>query len=167
MNQQEGISSAGIALVVVVLGAAAGGFYGWQQHGELERTRSALAEVRAAADKASAEARSAKSEAAAARKELDEQKATLAQLKSERDSAVVFLETEKGHGARLQEELTLARQQIAFLRSRASAASYPQFAPPTVVQPQMPLRVAPAHSGVQAIRAAPARAPSLEGQSPR
>ena len=67
MKRQSGVSTAAVALVLVVIGSAAGGYFGWQQHQELGRTRIDLASTKSALDKASADARAAKADAAAAR----------------------------------------------------------------------------------------------------
>lgn len=149
MKRQSGISTAAVALVLVVLGAAAGGYFGWQQRQELDRTRSDLASTKSALDKASADARAAKADAAAARKEVEDQKAALQQARSEADSAKSFLETEKAHSTRLQTDLALAREQIAYLRTRGGGA-------PALMAPQQPMIVRPVPSRIEAIRAAPA-----------
>jgi len=139
VKRQAGISTAGIALVVVVLAAGGGGFLGWQQHQELARTKTDLAGTKSALDKASADARTAKADAAAARKEVEEQKAALQQVRIEADSAKAFMESEKAHSARLQSELSLAREQIAHLRTRSSSpAQYSQ--QPMIVRP-VPARI--------------------------
>jgi septal ring factor EnvC (AmiA/AmiB activator) len=128
MNNQSGISTLRIVLAVVIVAAAGGGFYVWQEHRELRQAQRELAETKSALDNATAQARAAKDDAAAARKELDEQKTTLAQLKVDRDAAVAFLESEKAHSARLQTELSAAREQIALLR-RATPYAQPTLAP--------------------------------------
>jgi uncharacterized protein HemX len=134
VKRQTGVSTAGIALVVVVLAAGGGGFLGWQQHQELARTKTDLASTKSALDKASADAATAKADAGAARKELEEQKAAFEQMRADRDAAKAFLETERAHAARLQGELSLAREQIAHMRTRPSSPA--QYAPPSVVQPR-------------------------------
>ncbi len=157
MNRQSGISTTGIALVVVALGAAGGGAFAWQQHQELARTKGELASTRSALDQASADARTAKADAAAARKEVEEQKAALQQARSDAESAKAFMESEKAHAARLQAELSLAREQIAFMRARAQPSQYSQ---PMLVQPRiMAIERAPVQ-GMQVQRAAPAAAPA-------
>jgi chromosome segregation ATPase len=128
-----------------VLAAAGGGFFGWQQHQELGRTKSELTNTRGALDKAAAEARTAKADAASARKELDDQKASFEQMRVERDAAKAFLDTERAHSARLQQDLTLAREQMAYMRSRSSSPA--RVAEPMLVQPR-PARI-------EAIRTAP------------
>jgi hypothetical protein len=143
VNRQSGISTAAIALVLVLLGTAAGGFFGWQQHQELRRTQFDLASARAAADKASADARAAKADAATARKEFEEQKAALQQARSEADTAKVFLESEKATAVRLQADLKLAREQIAYMRTRGSPYAVPE---------QQPMVVRPAPSRIEAIQ---------------
>lgn len=152
MKRQSGISTAAVALVLVVIGAAAGGYFGWQQHQELGRTRADLATTKAGLDKASADARAAKADAMAARKELDDQKAALQQARSEAETAKTFLEGEKAHSARLQADLKLAREQMAYLRSRG-------FGGPVPVEAQRPMVIRAAPAGVRAIQAQPAPAP--------
>lgn len=154
MKRQSGISTAAVALVLVVIGAAAGGYFGWQQHQELGRTRADLASTKGALDKASADARAAKADAATARKELDDQKAALQLARSEADSAKAFLETEKAHSMRLQADLMLAREQIAFLRTRGAAVLVPQ---------QQPMVVRPVPSRIEAIQVQ--RAPAAAGRA--
>jgi len=160
MNRQSGVSTAGIALVIVVLGAAGGSFFGWQQHQELARLRVELVNAKGALNQAASDARTAMNQAASARKELDEQKASFEQMRVERDAAKAFLDTERTHAARLQGELSLAREQIAQLRVRATPP--PQYAQPTTVQPTN-IRVAPGQRG----RAVGAGAPAVPAQSPR
>jgi len=153
MTKQGGVSTAGVALVIVLLGAAGGGFFAWQEHQELMLAKSELASTKSTLDQASADARTAKADAAAARKECEDQKAALQQARSDAESAKAFMESEKAHAARLQAELTLAREQMAFMRARAQPAQYSQ---PTLVRPQ-PIRVE-AIRGSQVQRAAPAPA---------
>ncbi len=157
MKRQSGISTAGIALVVVALGAAGGGAFAWQQHQELARARIELASTKSALDQASADARTAKADAATARKEVEDQKAALQQARSDAESAKTFMESEKAHAARLQAELTLAREQIAFMRARAQPAQYSQ---PSIVQPRPIAVERSAIQGMQVQRAAPAAAPA-------
>ena len=158
MNRQSGVSTAAIALILVLLGAAAGAFFGWQQHQELRRTQFDLASARAAADKASADARAAKADAATARKELEEQKAALQQARSELDTAKVFLESEKAHSVRLQADLKLAREQIAYMRTRGGPAPAAVPLQPMVVRP-VPSRI----EAIQVQRSAP-QAVGVPGQ---
>lgn len=141
MNNQSGISALGIVLAVVVAAAAGGGLFVWQEHQQLMQAQRELAETKSALEKATAQARAAKDEATAARKELDEQKMTLAQLKADRDTAVAFLESEKAHSARLQAELTSTREQLAVLRSRAVPYGQPALSRPTLAPQPMPLPV--------------------------
>jgi uncharacterized protein HemX len=141
-----------VALVLVVVGSAAGGYFGWQQHQELGRTRTDLATTKAGLDKASADARAAKADATAARKELEEQKAALQQARSDADTVKAFLETEKAHSMRLQADLKLAREQMAYLRTR-------NFGGPVPVEAQRPMVIRAAPAGVHAIQAQPAPAP--------
>jgi uncharacterized protein HemX len=162
MNRQTGISTAGLALVLVLLAAAGGGYFGWQQHQELGRTRADLATTRTGLDKASADARAAKADAATARKELEEQKAALQQARSDADTAKVFLESEKAHSLRLQADLKLAREQMAYLQARSNAT---RFDSPSPVAPPKPMVIRAAPAGIQAIQAQPAPAPA--GATPR
>src|SRR5258708_21540421 len=108
-----------IALLIVVLAAAGGGFFGWQQHQELARVKSDLSATKASLDQATGEARNAKADAMSAKKELEDQKAALQQARVDVDAAKGFLEMEKSHSARLQQELVLAREQIAYMRTRS------------------------------------------------
>ena len=162
MNRQSGVSTAAIALILVLLGIAGGGFLGWQQHQELRRTQLDLASARAAADKASADARAAKADAATVRKELEEQKAALQQARSEAETAKTFLEGEKAHSMRLQADLKLAREQMAYLRSRGAA----NFGAPVLVAPQQPMVIRAAPAGVQAAQPQRAQPQSAPGYSP-
>ena len=137
MTKQSGVSTAGVALVIVLLGAAGGGFFAWQEHEALARAKTDLASARSALDKASAEMRAAQAEAAGARKALDEQKAALEQAVSERDSAKAFLESEKAHAARLQADIGLVREQLAYMRARATVPA--QFSQPTLAPQPRPM----------------------------
>src|SRR5438552_7229530 len=113
MNRQSGVSTAGIALVIVVLGAAGGSFFGWQQHQDLARLRVELVNAKGALNQATSDARTAMNQAASARQELDQQKASFDQMRVERDAAKAFLDTERVHAARLQCELGLGPEQVA------------------------------------------------------
>src|SRR5260221_13779505 len=127
-----------IALLIVGLAAAGGGFFGWQQHQELRRIKADLATTQASLDLASAEARKATTEASAAKKELEDQKAALQQARIDADAAKGFLEMEKSHSARLQQELALTREQIAYMRTRSSGPGrYPERMVPTPGQPKI------------------------------
>src|SRR4051812_16338076 len=117
MKKQTGISTAGIALVVALLAAAGSGAFAWQQRQDLLLTKADLTSTKAALDQATTEARAAKAEAVAAKKELDDQKAALQQARIDADAAKGFLEMEKAHSARLQQELVLAQEQMAYLRN--------------------------------------------------
>jgi septal ring factor EnvC (AmiA/AmiB activator) len=160
MNKQSGISTLRIVLAVVVAAAAGSGFYVWHEHQQLMQAQRELADTKSALDKATAQARAAKDEAAAARKELEEQKATLAQLKTDRDTAVAFLESEKAHSARLQAELTTTREQLAVLRSRSVPYAQPTLAPQPRAVPVLGGRGA----AVSAARPARATEPSIDPQ---
>jgi hypothetical protein len=155
MKKQIGISTVGAALITALcVGGGAGAFL-WQQHQNLQRARGELAESQAALQTATASANAARTQLNAIRKELDEQTMAFDQARAERDSAKVLLEAEKQHGERVRAELTLALEQLAFMRTRQ-----PSYATPQVVQPRI-LRVAPASSRPQAIGAA---VPALQVQ---
>ena len=134
-----------VVLGIVVLAAAVGGYFGWQQHQELMRTKVDLAGAKAALEKASADANAAKTEAAAARKAVEDQKAEVQQAKNDAEAAGKFLEMEKAHSARLQQELTLAREQIAYISARSSGSPrLPAGMVPMPVQPRIEaIRIAP------------------------
>ena len=156
-----------IVLAVLVLAMAGGGYLGWQEHQVLQSTRADLASTRASLDKAVVEARNAKTEADAARKAVEDQKAALEQAKSDADAAQKFLEMEKSHAARLQQELTLAREQIAYMNARSGGAARvpagmtPMLAPSRIEA----IRVAPAGGPRSYGAASPAR-PPLSSQEP-
>jgi hypothetical protein len=156
-----------IVLAIVVLIAAGGGAFAWQQHQDLLRVKNDLASTKSALDQASKEALAAKTEAAAAKKELDEQKTALQQARIDADAAKGFFEMEKAHSARLQQELTLAREQMAYMRTRSSAPGrYPEGALPMTVQPRIEaIRIAPGGGGRSYGAASPAR-PPVSSQDP-
>ena len=150
-----------IVLAIVVLAAAGGGYFGWRQHQDLMQTKSDLAATKTALAKASADANAAKADAAAARKEVEDQKAALQQARIDAEVAGKFLEMEKVHSARLQQELTLAREQMAYMRARGAAAGgrIPPEMVPMIVQPRIEaIRIAP--SAVQQQRAIGAASPA-------
>jgi uncharacterized protein (DUF3084 family) len=157
-----------IALVILLLAAAGGGYFGWQQHQDLMRIKGELATAKTALDKANAEANAAKTEAAAARKAVEDQKAELTQARMDIEAAGKFLEVEKMHSARLQQELTLAREQMAYIRGRNTSARFPEGMVPMPVQPQIrEIRIAPSSIQGRAVgrgvAAQPAQ-PSAPGQ---
>jgi hypothetical protein len=162
MKRQSGISTAAVALVLVLVGAAAGGYFGWQQHRQLVDTKADLGMARLALDRASADARAAKADATAARQELESQKAALQQALSEAELAKAGRDMEKARSERLQADLTLAREQIAFMRTRGGGAMALPQQPPMIVRPA-PSRIDAIQvqrSAPQAVGAgAPARAP--------
>lgn len=152
-----------IALLVIILAAAGGGYFGWQQHQDLQRTKADLATTKASLDQATIDARHAKAEATAARKAVEDQKAELQQAKIDADAAGKFLEMEKAHSARLQQELTLAREQMAYMRGRNAPARYPVGMVPMPVQPRIEaIRIAP--GSLQQHRAVGAPAPARPPQ---
>jgi len=159
MKTQQGISTmAAVVLTAVVAGGAAGAL-AWRQHQQLVQARGQLAETQAQLQTATASLNAARTQLAALRTELDEQKMALDQTRAERDSAKVLLEAEKQYGERIRAELTLAREQLAFVRARQA----PAYAAPRALEPQI-IRVVPAQGGraVGAARMAPAPA-----QAPR
>jgi hypothetical protein len=143
-----------IALLIVVLAAAGGGFFGWQQHQELARVKGDLSATKASLDQVTTDARNAKADAAAARKEVEDQKAALQQARVDVEAAKNFLEMEKGHSARLQQELALAREQIAYMRTRSSAPA--RYSDPGVI----PRAVVIQPSRIEAIRVMPSQSQS-------
>lgn len=154
-----------IVLAIVVLALAVGGYFGWQQHQELRRTKVDLAGTQAALEKASADANAARTDAAAARKAVEDQKAELQQAKNDAEAAGKFLEMEKAHSARLQQELTLAREQVAYMQSRSAGV----VGRPYAIQPRIEaIRIAP--SAIQGravghgVAAQPPAAPSRPQQ---
>ena len=155
-----------IALVILLLAAAGGGgYFGWQQHQDLMRIKSELATAKAALDKANADARAAKTEADAARKAVEDQKAELTQARMDVEAAGKFLEMEKNHSARLQQELTLAREQMAYMRGRNAPARFPEGMVPMPVQPQIrEIRIAPSSIQGRAVSRGVAAQPAAPGQ---
>src|SRR6185436_13964722 len=140
-----------IPLVLAVIVAVAAAGFAWQRNQAFEETRVALAEVNAQLQKSQAEQKSLSAEVAPLRRESAELKTALEQQRAELAAARSFLDAERTTTARVRDELTAAKEQIAFMsRSRAAQAApsgglYPA---PTLVRPQ-PLR----------IEAAPAPAP--------
>jgi hypothetical protein len=141
---QAGISAIGAAVIAAVVAGGGAGAVAWQQHQQLTRVRGELAESQVAVQTANASANAARTQLAAVRKELDEQKMAFEQVRAELNSARVLFEAEKQHGERLRAELTLAKEQLAFMRTRQMPA-YPSAAEPRVI------RVAPAYSRPQAV----------------
>jgi hypothetical protein len=158
MNRtQAGISTIGAAIIAAVVAGGGAGAVAWQQHQQLVRVRGELAESQVALQTANASANAARTQLAAVRKDLDEQKMALEQVRAELNSARVLFEAEKQHGERLRAELTLTKEQLAFMRTR-QMPSYP-----TMVRPQI-LRVEPASNRPQAVGVgAPA---AIQRQSP-
>ena len=149
-----------IVALIAFAAAGAGGLYGWQQKSELDRTASALAAARDELARTTGELRSARELLAKANSELREQQAAAEKMRSERDVAVGILQQEKAYGERLRAELTLAQQQLAFVRTRQS-----QFAPPSILQPQQPMII----RAIPAPRPQSAASPAspIQGQSPQ
>lgn len=125
-----------IVALVGIAAAASAGYYGWQQKKELERTTAELTSTRAALSKATGELTKAKETLVEVVKELQQQQAANEKLKSDRDAALAFLMQEKAYGERLRAELTLAQQQIAFMRTRGAP-------PPGRYEPAMAVPVRP------------------------
>ena len=132
-----------IVALIGIAAAAGAGFYGWQQKQELERTTAELAATRAALSRATGELKKARETLMEVAKELEQQQSANEKLKSERDAAVAFLVQEKAYGERVRAELTLAQQQIAFMRSRGTAPA--QFPAARAIEAQpMVIRALPA-----------------------
>lgn len=157
MKSNRGISTIGAALVAAVVAGGGGAAAAWLQHQSLVQARSELVAARTQMQTAQASANAARTQLDTVRKELDQQKAAFDQARAERDSAKALLEAEKQHGERIRAELTLAREQLAYVRNR----QMPAYAAPRTVEPQI-LRVAPASTRPQAIgRGVPA---AVQGQ---
>ena len=148
-------------LIVALVGiAAAGGagYYGWQQKLGLDRTTAELATTRAALSRATGELTKARETLAEVVKELEQQQAANEKLKSDRDAAVAFLMQEKAYGERVRAELTLAQQQIAFMRTRG--ASVPGRYPPPMAVPVQPMVIQALPAPRPQSAAVPAAAPA-------
>ena len=145
---------AAVLLGAVVAGGGAGAV-AFHQHRQLVQARSQLAQTQAQLQTTTASLDAARTQLTAVRKELDDQKLALDQARAERDSAKVLLEAEKQYGERIRAELTLAREQLAYVRARQT----PAYAAPRPIQPQI-IRVMPVQGGaaIGAARMAPAPA---------
>ena len=134
-----------IVALISIAAAGAAGYYGWRQKQELERTAAELTGTRAGLSKANGELAKARETLAVAVNELQEQQAANQKLTSERDTAVAFLMQEKAYGERLRAELTLAQQQIAFMRTRGPSAPAARYEPALAPQVRpMVIRALPA-----------------------
>ena len=149
-----------IVALVGIAAAASAGYYGWKQKNELDRTTAELTTTRAALSRATGELTKARQTLVEVAKELEQQQATNEKLRSDRDAAVAFLMQEKAYGERLRAELTLAQQQIAFMRTRGGGGAPVRYEPSLAVPPQpMVIRALPAPRPQGA--AAPAAAPVM------
>jgi hypothetical protein len=148
-----------IVALVGVAAAAGTGYYGWQQKQALDRTSAELMTTRAALSKATGELRKARETLAEVVKELEQQQAVNDKLKSERDAAVAFLMQEKAYGERLRAELTLAQQQIAFMRTRGAPPAAGRYEPTLAPIRPMVIQALPAPRPQSA--AQPAAAPAV------
>jgi hypothetical protein len=147
-----------IALVVVVIAAVAAAGLAWQRTQALEEAQAALASANSLLQKTRSELRSVTAEVAPLRKESAEQKATIEQQRVELASAKSFLDAERASTIRVREELTLAKEQIAFMaRSRATQSAPPFALPMPVRPPPAVIRAAPSGSGAAVGAPAPAR----------
>lgn len=152
-----------LIVALVGLAAAAGaGYYGWKQKQELDRTSAELTNTRSALSRATGELTKARETLVEVAKELEQQHAANEKLKGERDAAAAFLMQEKAYGERLRAELTLARQQIAFMRSRGGAPAAARYEPAIAIPAQpMVIRAIPAPRPQSA--ASPAQAVPAQG----
>lgn len=146
-----------IVLAVAVLAAVAAAGFAWQRHQALGESQVALAGANGQLRKAQADLKALKAEFEPLRKETAELKAMVEQQKSEVVSAKAFLEAERASTMRVREELTTAREQMAFiLRSRAAQSSQ-TFPGPVMIQrgPPPAVRAAPSTGTTQgsAVRA--------------
>jgi len=127
------LATAAIALLAVT--AVGAGIFGGQQYWERAQVQSDLAGARSQLAKATGDLQLAKEQAAALRKEFDEQKLQADQMRADRDSARAVLEAEKARGERLVADMALLREQLAF-KARQPAGQYPA---PIAVQPTRPM----------------------------
>jgi septal ring factor EnvC (AmiA/AmiB activator) len=119
-----------LALTAIALAAAAAGAgYAWQKSGELANAKRELAAAAAGLEKARADARTAKEETGALRKEMANQKAEMEQLRSQVTAAGSFLEAEKTVSARLRQDLVTANDKLAARNGRPRAAVVSQAIP--------------------------------------
>jgi septal ring factor EnvC (AmiA/AmiB activator) len=135
-----------IGLVVAVVAAVAAAGFAWQRNQALEETRVALAGANTQLQKTQAELKSVTAEIAPLRKESAEQKTAIEQQRAELNTAKLFLDSERTSTARLREELTMAKEQIAFIiKSRAAQSAPAAYPAPTLVRPPKPMviRAAP------------------------
>lgn len=148
-----------LVALIALAAAGAAGVYGWNQKQAHERTAAELSETRADLARASGELGKAREMLKQVAAELQQSQAAAEKLRGERDAAASFLQQEKAYGERLRAELTLAQQQLAFVRGRQSPASAP---PTAIMRPQQPM----------VIRAVPAPRPqgatsAVQAQPPR
>lgn len=150
-----------IVALVGVAAAAGAGYYGWQQRQELDRASAELTTTRAALSRATGELRKARETLAEAAKELEGQQAANDRLRTERDAAVAFLMQEKAYGERLRGELTLAQQQIAFMRSRGAPPAAARYEPTLAPAPIRPMVIQALPAARPQSAAQPAAAPAV------
>ena len=146
-----------IALAIAVVAAIAAAGFGWQRHQALGESQAALASATGQLQKMQADMKALEAEVEPLRKETADLKAAVEQQRAEVASAKAFLEAERASAMRVREELTTAKEQMAFiLRSRAaqSSSAYPGAA---MIRPQPPMtiRAAPSSGNAQgnAVRA--------------
>jgi hypothetical protein len=128
-----------ITAVLLAAAVAGGGYAGWKLYSELGRLRVEVVNTKQALEQAKTEARVTREKAVALQKDLDEQKIQVTALTAERDSARVLQQAALRHSERMQQDLLLAQQQIAYLRARAGVSAtqgLPQLAPqrPMIIQ---------------------------------
>jgi hypothetical protein len=128
-----------IAAVVLAVAVAGGGYAGWRLYGELGKLRVELAATKSELEKSRTEARVAKERTAEVTKELDEQKIFTTALRAERDSARLLMEATQRHNERMQQELQLAMQQVAYLRARAGGGGMPAQMTPQLAPQRAPM----------------------------
>lgn len=146
-----------IVLAIALVAAVAAAAFAWQKNQAFETSQAALAAANGQLQKAQADLKALKAEVEPLRKETAELKAAFEQQKSELATAKAFLDAERAATMRVREELTTAKEQMAFiLRSRAAQSS--SFPGPVMIRPPTPptvIRAAPTTGNTQgsAVRA--------------
>jgi uncharacterized protein HemX len=128
-----------IILVALLAVAAAGaGAFGWMQMQENAQTKLTLASANAELQKAKADAKTARDDLGALRKQFSEQQVAFTILQAEMVNARGFLEAEKASTARLRDELARQKEEFAnaLKAARSAQAGRPYDSPrPVVVRP--------------------------------
>jgi uncharacterized protein HemX len=120
MRRQSGVSVVVVVAALAVLAAGGAGYLAWQNKTELERLQADFTTTKSSLDKARVDLRKATQEAAAASKDAKELKAAADRLSAERDAVRTSMENSQANGDRLRAELALAKDQVSYLASRSS-----------------------------------------------